>query len=403
MFSPPLYKQRYEFVVEFVKSNDVKSVLDVGCSNLSLLRRLRFLRHVVELLVGLDTDASAVRRSMFTLSPFPGDYLQPGERPLAVELYHGSVVERDPCTRGFDLVTCVELVEHLPLPDVDVFSAVLFGYMAPASVIVSTPNAEFNPLLPGVTAFRHTDHKFEWTRAQFQAWARDACRTFGYAVEFTGVGEAPPTHAHVGFCTQIGVFRRAEGRGAPADWRAREEPSAYKLVRDAVTPLQSPHLTHGDGSLSPAVPRGVPQPEGQQRHAAGAGERGAVRGGAGVEGAAGRGGARRRRALPAARLRVRAAAPHLVLSQDPVPVPDAAGAETRPAGRPEGHSDPGRPRRRPAGRPHLTGPPALCSFPDGSSSRLVPEFSLDCLCIWFGILRNTALTACVDACGSRNK
>ncbi|XP_028823662.1 small RNA 2'-O-methyltransferase isoform X2 [Denticeps clupeoides] len=236
MFSPPLYKQRYEFVVEFVKSNDVKSVLDVGCSNLSLLRRLRFLRHVVELLVGLDTDASAVRRSMFTLSPFPGDYLQPGERPLAVELYHGSVVERDPCTRGFDLVTCVELVEHLPLPDVDVFSAVLFGYMAPASVIVSTPNAEFNPLLPGVTAFRHTDHKFEWTRAQFQAWARDACRTFGYAVEFTGVGEAPPTHAHVGFCTQIGVFRRAEGRGAPADWRAREEPSAYKLLYRVVYP-----------------------------------------------------------------------------------------------------------------------------------------------------------------------
>lgn len=61
-------------------------------------------------------------------------------------------------------------IEHLPLHDVERFSDVLFGFMAPLAVIVSTPNSEFNPHLPGLSGFRHWDHKFEWTRAEFQSW-----------------------------------------------------------------------------------------------------------------------------------------------------------------------------------------------------------------------------------------
>lgn len=61
-------------------------------------------------------------------------------------------------------------IEHLTLVDVEGFSEVVFGYMTPVTVIVSTPNSEFNCLLPGLTGFRHSDHKFEWTRAEFQAW-----------------------------------------------------------------------------------------------------------------------------------------------------------------------------------------------------------------------------------------
>lgn len=61
-------------------------------------------------------------------------------------------------------------IEHLTLADVVRFSEVVFGYMTPVVVIVSTPNSEYNPLLPGLTGFRHSDHKFEWTRAEFQSW-----------------------------------------------------------------------------------------------------------------------------------------------------------------------------------------------------------------------------------------
>ncbi|PUU83536.1 hypothetical protein B9Z19DRAFT_1072290 [Tuber borchii] len=35
---------------------------------------------------------------------------------------------------------------------------------------------------------RHHDHRFEWTRSEFRAWARDAAEKFGYKVKFTGVG-----------------------------------------------------------------------------------------------------------------------------------------------------------------------------------------------------------------------
>lgn len=64
----------------------------------------------------------------------------------------------------------VSSIEHLTLADVERFSEVVFGYMTPAAVIVSTPNFEFNPLLPGLAGFRHSDHKFEWTRAEFRSW-----------------------------------------------------------------------------------------------------------------------------------------------------------------------------------------------------------------------------------------
>jgi len=72
----------------------------------------------------------------------------------------------------FNLLTSLTAlrIEHLELEKVESFSEVVFGYMAPGAVIVSTPNADFNPLLPGLKGFRDCDHKFEWTRDEFQTW-----------------------------------------------------------------------------------------------------------------------------------------------------------------------------------------------------------------------------------------
>lgn len=68
------------------------------------------------------------------------------------------------------LFLAVSSIEHLSLADVECFFEVVFGYMTPVAVIISTPNSEFNPLLPGLAGFRHSDHKFEWTRAEFRSW-----------------------------------------------------------------------------------------------------------------------------------------------------------------------------------------------------------------------------------------
>uniref|UniRef100_A0A673JVF5 Small RNA 2'-O-methyltransferase n=1 Tax=Sinocyclocheilus rhinocerous TaxID=307959 RepID=A0A673JVF5_9TELE len=189
-FSPPLYMQRYQFVIDYVKTYRSKKVIDVGCAECRLLKKLKFHRNGIQLLVGVDINSVVLLKRMHTLAPLVSDYLQPSDGPLTIELYQGSVTEREPCTRGFDLVTCVELIEHLELVKVESFSEVVFGYMAPGAVIVSTPNAEFNPLLPGLRGFRNYDHKFEWTRAEFQTWAHRVCREYDYSVQFTGVGEA---------------------------------------------------------------------------------------------------------------------------------------------------------------------------------------------------------------------
>ncbi|XP_029975375.1 small RNA 2'-O-methyltransferase [Salarias fasciatus] len=208
IFTPSLQDQRHQFVFDHVRQNKPRKVADLGCSGGSLLRRLRFLPDI-SLLVGVDVQGELLTSMKYELRPLPSDYLQPRVNQLRVELFQGSVTQKDSRLRGFDLVTSIELIEHLTLDDVERFSSSLFGYMSPQVAIVSTPNSEYNPLLPGLAGFRHKDHKFEWTRAEFRSWALKVCCDYGYEVEFTGVGRAPPGQQdQVGFCSQIAVFRR---------------------------------------------------------------------------------------------------------------------------------------------------------------------------------------------------
>jgi hypothetical protein len=52
---------------------------------------------------------------------------------------------------------------------------------------------------------RHSDHRFEWTRAEFSAWAHAVAARNAYAVELTAIGPVDP---ELGAPTQMGVFRR---------------------------------------------------------------------------------------------------------------------------------------------------------------------------------------------------
>ncbi|NXW29845.1 HENMT methyltransferase, partial [Phaetusa simplex] len=234
-FTPPLYKQRYQFIKDLVGKYKPKKVADLGCADCTLLWMLKFCS-CIEVLAGLDICASVMKEKMHRLSPLPGDYLQPAERSLTVTLHHGSVAHKDPCMLGFDLVTCIELIEHLEQSELKKFPEVVFGFMSPSIVVISTPNSEFNPLLPGVTLFRHPDHKFEWNRAQFQSWALETARHYDYSVEFTGVGHPPTGMENVGFCTQIGVFVRKYPQASESAQFEKPTKAAYKTVFKAVYP-----------------------------------------------------------------------------------------------------------------------------------------------------------------------
>ncbi|MEQ2313435.1 Small RNA 2'-O-methyltransferase [Ameca splendens] len=63
VFSPALYKQRHQFVIDFVIKNKPKQVADLGCGECKLLKQLKFHRNI-ELLVGVDTNGAKIKKKM---------------------------------------------------------------------------------------------------------------------------------------------------------------------------------------------------------------------------------------------------------------------------------------------------------------------------------------------------
>ncbi len=107
---------------------------------------------------------------------------------------------------GFDVITLVEVVEHVDPERLDVLAEVVFGRHRPSTVVVTTPNRGYNPVF-GIPEgrLRHADHRFEWTRAEFGAWAARVEQGYDYTAALSGVG---PEDEHVGHPTQLAVFRR---------------------------------------------------------------------------------------------------------------------------------------------------------------------------------------------------
>ena len=124
-----------------------------------------------------------------------------------INLIHGSLTYRDKRLEGFDIATVIEVIEHLDTSRLASFERVLFEFAKPKFVVMTTPNAEYNVKFETLPSgrFRHKDHRFEWTRKQFRAWAKEVATKHGYQVEFRPVGPEDPS---VGSPTQMGVFSR---------------------------------------------------------------------------------------------------------------------------------------------------------------------------------------------------
>jgi len=121
----------------------------------------------------------------------------------------GSLLYRDRRLEGVDAVTLVEVIEHLDPPRLQAMERIVFETSRPAYVIVTTPNAEYNVTFENLPAgtYRHSDHRFEWTRTEFQQWANRLAERFGYAFEHSLIG---PEKESVGTASQMAVFRRKE-------------------------------------------------------------------------------------------------------------------------------------------------------------------------------------------------
>lgn len=196
-----LNQQRITNVVDAVLESGAKSVVDLGCGEGKLLRELLRQRQL-ERIVGIDVSLRALEHAEELLEL---DRLAPVIRDR-LRLLHGSLMYKDRRLQGFDCATIVEVVEHMDAPRLLAFERVVFEAARPVTVIVTTPNAAYNANFPNLPAgqFRHPDHRFEWTRAEFERWAGDVAARFGYEVRFAPIGRVDPVF---GPPTQMAVFR----------------------------------------------------------------------------------------------------------------------------------------------------------------------------------------------------
>lgn len=197
-----LHQQRLEAVVSVLKESGAQRVLDLGCGEGKLLALLLREPQFSQLL-GLDVSVRSLEAAAERLNL---DRLPPAQR-ARVSLIHGSLMYRDPRLSGFDAAAVVEVIEHLDPPRRSAFERVVFEFARPAMVVLTTPNAEYNVRWPSLPAgqFRHSDHRFEWTRAEFRAWAEAVGSRFDYRFRLQPIG---PEDAEVGAPSQMAVFER---------------------------------------------------------------------------------------------------------------------------------------------------------------------------------------------------
>ena len=200
-----LHQQCLGAVMAVLHNSDAKRVLDLGCGEGRLLKML-LQDKAFEQIVGLDVSYRALEIARERLHI---ERLLPRQKER-ITLIHGTLTYRDRRLGGYDAAAVVEVIEHLDPSRLAAFERVLFEFAKPASVVVTTPNVEYNVKFETLPAgkFRHKDHRFEWTRAEFQGWAAGVAERSGYTVRFLPIGPEDPI---VGAPTQMGVFSRTEG------------------------------------------------------------------------------------------------------------------------------------------------------------------------------------------------
>ncbi|XP_023232718.1 small RNA 2'-O-methyltransferase-like [Centruroides sculpturatus] len=211
LFSTPLYIQRYAMAKNILSDEPgIKKIVDFGSAEGKFFKYIKYLPRVEEIIL-VDINENIIGNLTYAVRPLPWDYLCKRDQTLMVRIFVGSVSSPDlNILKNVDAITCIELIEHLKPEELEKFPKSIFGLIRPKIVILTTPNSDYNVLFPNFKGFRHWDHKFEWSTQEFQKWCRDVVDSYPrYTVEFSGVGNPPEESKHLGYCTQIAIFRRS--------------------------------------------------------------------------------------------------------------------------------------------------------------------------------------------------
>jgi 3' terminal RNA ribose 2'-O-methyltransferase Hen1 len=195
-----LNQQRMENVVAALKENGVQKIVDLGCGEGKLLKLL-LKEPTFQEILGMDVTYKSLEFAQERVL----DKL-PTHQKGRLQLIQGSLNYRDARIAGYDAATVIEVIEHMELDRLKAFERVLFEFARPKIAIVTTPNVEYNVKFENLPAgkLRHPDHRFEWTRAEFQTWAKLISDRYQYSVEFGSIGNIDP---EVGSPTQMAIFK----------------------------------------------------------------------------------------------------------------------------------------------------------------------------------------------------
>ncbi|MGW4893926.1 3' terminal RNA ribose 2'-O-methyltransferase Hen1 [Kitasatospora sp. NPDC004240] len=228
--APSLAEQRRAAIVAALREVGAARVADLGCGQGELIGALlkdpAFTR-----VLGVDVSVRALTAAARKLR-----LERMSERQSArVELAQGALTYTDDRLKGFDAAVLSEVIEHLDLPRLPALEYAVFGAARPAAAVVTTPNVEYNVRWESLPAghVRHADHRFEWDRAQFRAWAERVAATYGYTVVLRPVGPEDP---EVGAPTQLALFRI----GTPAAPNTPAAPAGTAAPVDTAAPTTTP-------------------------------------------------------------------------------------------------------------------------------------------------------------------
>lgn len=200
---------RIDAVAQALRKAGATSVIDLGCGEGRLLRKL-FKDKAITRMAGVDVSLRAleIAENRLRLDQMPKKQRE------RLTLFQSALTYRDKRFAGYDAAVLVEVIEHVEPSRLEALERVVFEFAHPSTVIVTTPNCEYNVIFENLPTkkLRHSDHRFEWTREEFQAWALGVAGRNGYSAEFSPIGKVDE---NLGAPTQMAVFTLGTADSAP--------------------------------------------------------------------------------------------------------------------------------------------------------------------------------------------
>ncbi|WP_027002122.1 3' terminal RNA ribose 2'-O-methyltransferase Hen1 [Hugenholtzia roseola] len=195
-----LHEKRLQKVAEVLLASGANTVLDLGCGEGKLLRKLLKHKQFTQI-AGVDVSYQELLKAKEKLHY---DEMSPKQKER-ITLFQGSLMYQDERLKGFEAAAVVEVIEHLEPNRLAAFERVLFENAKPQTIVLTTPNREYNVTWESLEAgiFRHSDHRFEWNRAEFASWAKGVAQRYGYRVEIAPLGEELE---NIGAPSQMAIF-----------------------------------------------------------------------------------------------------------------------------------------------------------------------------------------------------